>query len=188
MGAFLFNLRFITFYCGACCCKLPGRNDKSTAFKFLLGLSCMSGGWVSSVGTVTKLLVRWPTYRGLLPGTQEIVIFDNATTPALGSTQPPNHWKAGVVSLGVKWPWCEVDHMHPSSVEIKNEWSYTSPSSYAFMTCCLFKHEDILFICSQYVRIQLNDISNQIIHEDRILGVKNFDVNFVDCRMRSVGS
>jgi len=29
--------------------------------------------------------------------------------------------------LGVKWPGCEVDHSPPSSVEVKNEWSCTSP-------------------------------------------------------------
>jgi len=153
LGAFLFNLRFITFYCGACLCKLPGRNDKSIAFKFLLDVSCMSGSWVSSVGTVTKLLVIWPRYRGLLPGRKETFIFDKAMTPAVMSTQPPNHWKPGVISLDVKWLWSEMDHMHPSSVAVKNEWSYISPSSYAAMTCCLFKHEDISFICVQYVRI-----------------------------------
>jgi len=34
----------------------------------------------------------------------------------------------------------------------------------------------------------LNDVSNQIIHEDWILGRNSFGVNFVDCRMRSIGS
>ena len=68
VGAFLFKLRFITFCCGSCLCKLTGRNDKSIAFKFLLDVSSMSGRWISSVGTLTKLLVRWPRYRGLLTG------------------------------------------------------------------------------------------------------------------------
>ena len=35
---------------------------------------------------------------------------------------------------GVKWPGCEADHLHPSSVEVKNQWSYTPTSLlYAFM-------------------------------------------------------
>ena len=34
---------------------------------------------------------------------------------------------------GVKWPQPEVDHSSPSSVDLKNELSYTSTSSIAFM-------------------------------------------------------
>jgi hypothetical protein len=31
-----------------------------------------------------------------------------------------------LLSLGVKWPGLEVDHLPPSSAEVKNEWSYAS--------------------------------------------------------------
>jgi len=88
MGTFLFNLRFITFYCGACLCKLPGRNDKSIAFKFLLGLSCVSGSWISLVGALTKLLVRWPMYRSLLPSRQEFFFWTNRSHLPWGPPSP----------------------------------------------------------------------------------------------------
>jgi hypothetical protein len=39
----------------------------------------------------------------------------------------------GVLSLGVKRPECEADHSPPSSVEVKNAWSYTSTPQYVFM-------------------------------------------------------
>jgi hypothetical protein len=32
----------------------------------------------------------------------------------------------GALSLGVKSPGREADHLHPSSAEVKNAWSYTS--------------------------------------------------------------
>jgi hypothetical protein len=32
----------------------------------------------------------------------------------------------GALSLGVRRPRCEADHLPPSSVEFKNAWSYTS--------------------------------------------------------------
>jgi len=35
-------------------------------------------------------------------------------------------WVPGVLSLEVKWPGCEANHMPPSSAEVKNAWSYTS--------------------------------------------------------------
>jgi hypothetical protein len=46
---------------------------------------------------------------------------------ALGTTQPPIQWVPGALSLGVKRPGRGGDHSHPSSAEVKNTWSYTSP-------------------------------------------------------------
>jgi hypothetical protein len=34
-----------------------------------------------------------------------------------------------VMSLAVKWPRAEVDHLPISSAEVKNEWNYTSTPS-----------------------------------------------------------
>jgi len=42
-----------------------------------------------------------------------------AFIPALGTTQPPIQWVAGVPSLGVKWPGLEADHSPPSSAEMR---------------------------------------------------------------------
>jgi hypothetical protein len=41
---------------------------------------------------------------------------------SLGAVPFPIKWV-----MGAKWPGCEIDHLPPSSVEVKNEWSYTSP-------------------------------------------------------------
>jgi hypothetical protein len=43
------------------------------------------------------------------------------------------------LSLGVKRPGREADHSPPSSADVKNAWSYTSPPQYAFMAWCLAK-------------------------------------------------
>ena len=42
------------------------------------------------------------------------------------SIQPPLQCVPGFLSLGIKWPQREDDPSPPSSVEVKNEWSYTS--------------------------------------------------------------
>jgi len=49
------------------------------------------------------------------------------------STQPPNQWVPGAISLGVKRPGREADHSFPSSAAVKNAWSYTPTPQYAFM-------------------------------------------------------
>jgi len=45
----------------------------------------------------------------------------------------------GALSLWVKRTDHEADHSPPSSAEVKNAWSYTSTSQYAFMSRCLAK-------------------------------------------------
>jgi hypothetical protein len=37
-----------------------------------------------------------------------------------------------VISLGTKWWGCEVSHSHPTSAEVENDWSYTSPPTLCF--------------------------------------------------------
>jgi hypothetical protein len=50
--------------------------------------------------------------------------------------------------VGVKRPGREADHSPPSSVEVKNAWSYTSTPQYIFMAWCLVKHRDnFTFLC-----------------------------------------
>jgi len=55
-----------------------------------------------------------------------IFFFATASRPALWPTQPPIQWVPGAISLGVKRQRREADHSHPSSVQVKNAWSYTS--------------------------------------------------------------
>jgi hypothetical protein len=55
-----------------------------------------------------------------------IFLFSTASRPALGPTQPPMKCVPGAHSVGVKRPAHEVDHLPPSSAEVKNPWSYTS--------------------------------------------------------------
>jgi hypothetical protein len=59
-----------------------------------------------------------------------------ASRLALGPTQHPIQWVPGALSLGVEQPGRETDHSPPSSVEVKNEWSYASTPQYTFMSWC----------------------------------------------------
>jgi hypothetical protein len=58
-----------------------------------------------------------------------IFLFVAASITALGPTQHPIQWVPGVPSLGVKRPGRAADHSPPSSIEVKNAWSYTSNPS-----------------------------------------------------------
>jgi hypothetical protein len=96
----------------------------------------------NSVGITTRL----PAGRSEFNSRQRlgIFLFANASTPALGPTQPPIQWVPVVLSLGVKRPGHESGHSLPSSAEVKNAWSYTSPPQCVFMAWRLFKHRDML--------------------------------------------
>jgi hypothetical protein len=48
-----------------------------------------------------------------------IFLFTSASRTALGPTQPPIEWVPGALSLGVKRPEREADHLPPSSAEVK---------------------------------------------------------------------
>jgi hypothetical protein len=48
-----------------------------------------------------------------------IILEWTASRTALGLTQPPIQWVPGALSLGVKRPWREADHLLPSSAEVK---------------------------------------------------------------------
>jgi hypothetical protein len=58
--------------------------------------------------------------------------FSVSSRPALGPTQPPIQWTPGALSLGVKRPGCEADHLPPTSAEDKKMWIYTSSHPYVF--------------------------------------------------------
>jgi hypothetical protein len=97
---------------------------------------------------IAQLVERWATgwtfgvlefdsRRGL-----ESFLFTTASRTALEPTQPPIQWLLRTLSLWVKRPGREADHSPPSSVEVKNAWSYTSAPQYVFMALCLVKHRD----------------------------------------------
>ena len=51
--------------------------------------------------------------------------FPHLSRPALGPTQPPIQWVAGL-SWGVNSPWCGVDHPSLLAPGLKKEYSYIS--------------------------------------------------------------
>jgi hypothetical protein len=65
-----------------------------------------------------------------------VFLLTAASRTALGPTQPPIHRVPESLSVGVKRPGREADHLPPSSAEVKNAWSYTSPPPYASMAWC----------------------------------------------------
>jgi hypothetical protein len=71
-----------------------------------------------------------------------IFLFTTASGTPLGPTQPPTQWVLKAVSLGIKRPAREVDHLPPSSAEVTNAWNYTSTPQYAFMAWCFLKQRD----------------------------------------------
>jgi hypothetical protein len=83
--------------------------------------------WDSSVGIATGYGLD---DRGSIPGRGW----------ALGPTQPPIQWLQGVLSLGVKRPWCEADHSPPNTAEVKVCGFVTPLPQYVFMAWCLVKH------------------------------------------------
>jgi len=50
-------------------------------------------------------------------------------------THPPYQWIMWAVSLGVKRLECVADYSPLSSAEVKNEWSYNSGPTHAFIPC-----------------------------------------------------
>jgi len=54
--------------------------------------------------------------------------FKTASRPAVVSTQPPNQWASGALSLGVKQPRREAVQSFPSSADVENAWRESSTS------------------------------------------------------------
>jgi len=83
-----------------------------------------------------------------------IFLFTTVSRPALDPTQPPIQGLPGALSLRVKWLRREADHSPPSSAEVKNTWSNSTPQ-YVFMAWCLVKHRvnftflDNMAMCSR---------------------------------------
>jgi len=56
-----------------------------------------------------------------------------ASRTAVRPTQPPIQWVPAALSLRVKRPEREADHLPAQSAEVKNTWSYTTTPPYFFM-------------------------------------------------------
>jgi hypothetical protein len=72
-----------------------------------------------------------------------IFLFTTASRTALGPTQLPIQWVSRALSLGVKRPGREADHLPPSIAEVKRKRGAIPPiPKYAFMVWCLVKNKD----------------------------------------------
>jgi hypothetical protein len=72
----------------------------------------------SSVGIATGYVLDVRMIGVRFPAGLGIFLFDTASKPALGSTQPPIQWVPGALSLGVERPLREADHSSPRA-EVK---------------------------------------------------------------------
>jgi len=77
----------------------------------------------SSGRIVTRLWTGWPGFN--FQQGQRFFLFVIASRPALGLIQSPIQWVPKAVSLGVKQPGHEADHLTPSA-EVRSVMSYTS--------------------------------------------------------------
>jgi hypothetical protein len=66
----------------------------------------------------------------------------NRVQTGSGPTQSPIQWAAMTLSSMMKRPGREANHSPPSSVIVKNTWSYTSTLPYVFMLWRFVKHTD----------------------------------------------
>jgi hypothetical protein len=101
-----------------------------------------------------------------------IFLFTTASRTTLGPTQPSIQWVSGALSLGVKRPGREADHLPPSSVEVENACSYTSIPQYVLIAWCLVKHRGQLY--AHVFQMPTSNIFNTYVLLDMIwLGVRH---------------
>jgi hypothetical protein len=58
--------------------------------------------------------------------------FSISSRPTMGPIQPSIQLIQESFSLEVKWPGREIDHLTPTSVQVKKTWIYTSNPPYVF--------------------------------------------------------
>jgi hypothetical protein len=87
----------------------------------------------SAVSTAVGLRAGRPRVQSSSPGKGKNFLPSTSSRPVLGPTQPPVQWETRALSLGVKRPRREADHLPPSSTEVKNTWIYISTSPYVFV-------------------------------------------------------
>jgi hypothetical protein len=89
--------------------------------------------WV--VGIATKVRAEWPRNRGSIPaGPRDFSLLQCPERLWGPSSLIFNAYRRRF-SPSVKRPEREYNHSPPSSVEVKNKWSYTYTSPYAWLAC-----------------------------------------------------
>ena len=87
---------------------------------------CSSGRQHLFLSAINYLLLSHPC--------RDTIFFFKTPRPAVGPTQPAIQWVPEFFHRRLSRPGRELDHLTPSTVEVKNEWSYTFTPQHAFMT------------------------------------------------------
>jgi hypothetical protein len=74
-------------------------------------------------------------------------LFAIASRPVQGPSKLFTQWVLVDLSSGVKRPGREANHSAPSSVKVKNVWSYTPTHLYVFISWCLVKQPIQCVLC-----------------------------------------
>lgn len=100
--------------------------------------------WRAAVAHI--LVARlWAGRTGFFSLQSAIFLFVTKSKPAVDPTQPPVQWYRGYF-VRCNAASRRTNHSPPSSVEVKNSWSYTSTSTYVFITWCLIKYKGKLYL------------------------------------------
>jgi hypothetical protein len=112
----------------------------------------------SSVNIVTRLRDRWPGF----DSRQGIDSFCHCVQTASGSHPTSKSFDTGIFSPGEYLSEREADHSLPSSVVVKNAWSYSSTPPYVSMVWCLIKLDIICLLPSLFQLFQLQTVHWQV--------------------------
>jgi hypothetical protein len=98
----------------------------------------------SSVGIVLGYGLTNLGSRVRFPAEAGIFLFTTASRTSMGPTQPTIQWVSGALSLGLKRPEREADHLSPSSAKVKEcvEPYLHSPNTPSWLDAQLKKHRD----------------------------------------------
>jgi len=105
------------------------RSLRDSLSKFCRSANFKKPEWFSRHSECSMGWTVW----GSNPRRKKNFLFSRTSRPVLGPTQPPVQCVWGSFS-GVKRPTRKVNHAPPSSVKVKNEWSYTFNPPIAVMT------------------------------------------------------
>jgi hypothetical protein len=112
------------------------QSPKTSLRIFIAKLDARTNAWEQSVWTsmmdwkIGVRLTSWGRY----------ILSSSVLRPAMGSSP-------GAHSLGLKRPWFEADHSSPSSVKVKNEWSFISTRSRSTWQSILISTWTIIPLC-----------------------------------------
>ena len=93
---------------------------------------------------------------------QEMSLFSDVYGPALGLRDPPNEWLPGNPFKMVKRVEYELDHSLPPGTMVKDEWSYSSTSAYAYKHARTETTSSFIFQCADVNWIQSTHTTAQL--------------------------